>query len=157
MFEGADFEFTPIVREDVWEKFSQGDVRNVSIGISQPTHLAAIERGGAQAIAQAFRDMGEAYEAPKINIELSMGNRKGALADRIRGAVRHFRSQAVRDQTEISSIKAKVKNEDGVTEQLDLLEDILSVKDNLELLDNDPEANYRIKLEALREKMNEWI
>ncbi len=54
-------------------------------------------------------------------------------------------------------MKAKVKQEGEKTEDLDLLEDILSIKDQLELVDNDPEANYRIKLAALREKMREWI
>jgi Family of unknown function (DUF6731) len=88
MIDGADFELTPIVREDIWEKFNQGDVRKISIGISQPTHLAAVERGGAQTIARSFIDMGEAYEAPKINIELSMGHHKGALSDLVRGTVR---------------------------------------------------------------------
>lgn len=157
MIDGADFEFTPIVREDIWEKFNQGDVRKISIGIANPTHLGVVERGGAQSIAQSFRDMGEAYEAPKINIELSMGNRKGALAERVRGMVRHFRTQAVQDQVDISSMKAKIKQQGERAEDLDLLQDILSVKDNLELSDNDPERNYQVKLAALREKMHEWL
>jgi hypothetical protein len=62
-----------------------------------------------------------------------------------------------RDNVEISKMKAKVKQEGEKTEDLDLLEDILSVRDDLELVDNDPEANYRIKLSALREKMREWV
>lgn len=157
MIDGADFEFNPIIRDDIWEKFNQGSVRKISIGIAQPTHLAAVDRGGAQTIAQSFRDMGEAYEAPKINIELSMGNRRGALSERVRGMVRHFRTQAVRDQIEISSMKAKVKQEGEKAEDLDLLQDILSVRDDLQLADNDPEANYRIKLAALRDKMHEWL
>jgi hypothetical protein len=86
-----------------------------------------------------------------------MGHRRGALSELVRGTIRHFRTQAVRDQVEISTMKATIKPEDGAAEDLDLLEDILSVKDNLELRDNDPEANYRIKLEALREKMHEWL
>lgn len=157
MIEGADFEFNPIIREDMWERFNQGNVRKVSIGISQPGNLDAVDRGGAQSIAQAFREMGDAYDAPKINIELSMGNRRGALSERIRAAVRHFRAQAVQDEIVVTTMKAKVKQEGEKAEDLDLLEDILSVKDNLQLADNDPETNYRIKLAALRDKMNEWI
>lgn len=157
LIDGANFELTPIVRQDMWDKFNEGDIRKVSIGIAQPSHLVAVERGGAQAISRSFKDMAEAYEAPKINIELSMGHKKGALAERIRSTVRHFRTQAVRDQVDVTSMKAKVKQEGGRTEDLDLLEDILSVKDNLQLKDNDPETNYRIKLAALREKMHEWL
>jgi hypothetical protein len=157
MVGGAKYELSPIVREDIWDKFNQGIVRKISIAIAQPTHLAAMDRGGAQSVVQSFRDMGEAYAAPNITIDLSMGHRTGGLSERIKNMARYFRTQAVRDQVEVSSMKAKVKQDGEKAEDLDLLEDILSVKDKLELSDNDPEANYRVKLSALRDKMHEWL
>ncbi|RED23232.1 hypothetical protein BJ123_13620 [Rhodopseudomonas thermotolerans] len=54
-------------------------------------------------------------------------------------------------------MKAKVKPEGEKTEDLDLLEDFLSTKEVLQLQDNNPEENYRIKLAALREKMRERL
>lgn len=158
MIDGARFELVPVVREDMWEKFNQGVVRKVSITVSKPTHLETMDRGGAQSIVRSFRDMGEAYEAPSITIDLSMGHhRSGGLSERIKSMARHFRTQLVQDQVDISSMKAKVKQEGEKAEDLDLLEDILSVREKLELSTNDPDTNYRIKLSALRDKMNEWL
>jgi hypothetical protein len=157
MVDGARYELTPIVRTDMWEKFNRGIVRKVSITVAQPTNLAAIERGGAQSVVHSLRDMGEAYEAPNITIDLSMGHRTGGLSERVKNMARHFRTQAVQDQVEVSSMKAKVQQEGEKSEDLDLLQDILSVKDKLELSDNDPDANYRVKLSALRDKMHEWL
>ncbi|MBC9876375.1 hypothetical protein G8O24_03325 [Bradyrhizobium sp. INPA01-394B] len=157
MVDGARFEFQPIVRQDMWEKFNQGIVRKISISVAGPTNLTAMDRGGAQSIVRSFRDMGEAYEAPTITIDLSMGHQSGGLSERIKAMVRHFRAQAVQDQVEISSMKARVRQEGEGTEDLDLLEDILSVRDRLELSVNDPEANYRVKLSALRDQMHAWL
>ncbi|WP_316195371.1 DUF6731 family protein [Bradyrhizobium sp. SZCCHNRI3052] len=157
MIDGANFEFEPIVRNDLWDQFNRSVVRKISIAIAQPTHLQAVDRGGAVAIAQSMKNLGEAYSAPKINIELSMGHSRGGLSETVKSMVRHFRTQAVQDQVEVTAIKARVQQEDDKPEDLDLLEDILATRERLELHDNDPEANYRIKLSALREKMNEWV
>ena len=157
VIEGANFEFEPIVRVDMWDRFNQGAIRKISISISQPEHLDILDRGGAASATRSIRDMAEAYSAPSISIELSMGHRKGGLSPSVRNLVSHFRNETIQDQVEVSSMKAKVKQEGEKTENLDLLEDILSTKEILELLDNDPESNYRIKLAALREKMREWL
>ncbi|WP_147270299.1 MULTISPECIES: hypothetical protein [Rhodopseudomonas] len=157
IIDGAHFEFEPIVRDDMWDRFNQGTVRKVSISISRPDNLGVLERGGAASVTRSMRDMADAYAAPSITIELSMGHRRGGLANAVRSMVRHFRTQAVQDQIEISSMKAKVKPEGEKTEDLDLLEDFLSTKEVLQLQDNNPEENYRIKLAALREKMRERL
>lgn len=157
VIEGARFRLDPIVRDDMWERFNQGAVRKISISISQPDHLEAVERGGAASVSRSMRDMADAYSAPAISIELSMGHRSGSLSNAVRAMVRHFRSEAVQDQVEVTSMKAKVKQEGEKTEDLDLLDDLLSTKEVLELHDNDPEANYRLKVAALRDKMREWL
>lgn len=157
VIDGAHFEFDPIVRDDMWDRFNQGAVRKLSISISQPENLGILERGGAASVTRSMRDMADAYAAPSIAIELSMGHRRGGLANAVRTMVSYFRTQAVQEQIEISAMKAKVKQEGERTEDLDLLEDFLSTKQILHLQDNNPEENYRIKLAALREKMRERL
>jgi hypothetical protein len=157
MIDGADFTLDPIVRTDMWDKFNEGSVRRLSITIASPTNLEEVERGHHVSLIRSMRDMGEAYDAPTITIDLSMGHKSGSLGERVRAMAGYLRRGFEREHVEISKMKAKVKQEGERTEDLDLLEDILSIRDDLELVDNDPEANYRIKLSALREKMREWV
>lgn len=157
MIGGANFSLEPIVRTDMWDKFNEGSVRRLSITIASPAHLDEVERGHHVSLIRSMRDMGDAYDSPNITIDLSMGHRRGSLGARVRGMAEYLRRGFERDDVEISRMKAKVQQDGEKTEDLDLLEDILSVRDHLELVNNDPEANYRIKLAALREKMREWI
>jgi hypothetical protein len=165
MLDDAFFELQPIVRNDMWDQFRQSVVRKISIAIASPRLIQRVDRGGASTAVASFRDMAEAYEAPKIAIEMSMGNRRGGLGESVKALVRHFRQQAVHDHADaraiaadVTKIKARIKADgDEPVEDIDLLDDILSVREHLELLGNDPDANYGIKLEALREAMREWI
>jgi hypothetical protein len=153
---GALFGLEPIVRDDMWERFQAAPVRKLSISVARPTHVERLDRGPAAAATGSIRDMADAYDAPKITIELSMGTKKGGLAEAAKGIVRHFRREAIDDQADVTRMKAKITEDDG-SREIDLLEDILSVKQELALEDNDPDANYDIKVEALRQAMNEWI
>jgi hypothetical protein len=91
--------------------------------------------------------MAEAYEAPTISIEMSMGrHRDGALAESVKGIARHLRQHVVKDQVELTRMRARIRPGDERPEEIDLLEDILSVKNELSLRDNDPDANYALKL-----------
>ena len=89
---------------------------------------------------------------------MSMGDvRKGALGRAVKNVVRHFRGDIAMDGVEVTSMKAKIKEEGERPEEINLLDDILAVRNILELVDNDPETNYAIKLQALREAMREWL
>jgi hypothetical protein len=156
MLETGPYTLTPIVRDDMWDQFQRSAVRKISIAVAQPNNLARLE-GGAASATQAIRQMAEAYEAPSIVVEMSMGHRRGSLSEQAKDLVRRLRGEMVADRANITSLSAKVKNEDGETETIDLLSDILSVKQTLELTDRDHEANFRIKFEALRVSMNEWL
>lgn len=157
MVDGADFALEPIIRTDMWDKFNQGSIRRLAITIASPASLDVVEGEHHASLFRSMRDMGDAYEAPTITIDMSMGHKSGSLGQRVRAAASHLRRSFESDQIEISKMKARVKQEGEKAEDLDLLQDILSVRDNLELVDNDPEANYRIKLSALRDKMSEWV
>jgi hypothetical protein len=166
MLDDAFFELRPIIRNDMWDQFRQSIVRKISIAVASPQLITRVDRGGAAAAISSIKDMAEAYEAPKITIEMSMGNRPGALSESVKQIVRHFRRRAVQehrdvadaDVADVTRMKARIKPGEGEpTEEIDLLDDILAVREELELRDNDPDANYQIKLEALRTAMREWI
>jgi hypothetical protein len=135
MLEGAIFDIRPVVRQDVWDRFQQTPVRKVSISIAGPDDLARLDRGPAASVVSSMKSMAEAYEAPKINIEMSMGHRRdGSLSERIKGAVAFFRGRAIHDGGgAVVSLKAKIKEEGERSEEINLLDDILAVKEVLQL------------------------
>lgn len=155
--DNALFRLNPIVREDMWERFKEAPVRKLAIAIASPTNLESVDKGDAAAALTSFRNMGEAYDSPQITIEMSMGRKSGALSESIKGLVRHIRASVVKEQVDVARMKARIVDEDDKSQDIDLLEDILSVKEELPLKDNDPDANYEIKIEALRKAMNEFI
>lgn len=157
MLEDALFDLEPIVRDDMWEEFRGAAVRKIDIAIASPATLDRVDRGAAAAAVSSIRDMAEAYEAPKIRIEMSMGTRRGSLSEAIKGLVRHMRQQTIQHHADVTKIKARIKSGEERPEEIDLLDDILSVREDLELHERDPDTNYNIKLSALREAMREWI
>lgn len=156
MLDDAQFELAPIVRSDMWEQFKKSAVRKVSIAVAQPASLDAVQPGDQDAVTTAMKNMAEAYEAPKIDISISMGNRPGALSETIKGVVQHFRQRMVTGSAEVTKMSATVKDDDD-SEELNLLDDILSVRQHLALTDRDHDVNYTLKLGALREAMNDWL
>jgi hypothetical protein len=157
MLENAIFDLEPIVRDDMWDEFQRAAVRKVSIAIASPGHLDRVDRGPAAAAVTSIKNMAEAYEAPKIDIVISMGTRKGSLGDQIKGVVGHFRGLLVRGQEDVTKMKARIKLDDERPEDIDLLQDILSVSNELDLPDNNPDLSYTIKQGALTAAMHEWI
>lgn len=101
--------------------------------------------------------MGEAYDAPVITIELSMGQRAGMLSEATKSLVKYFRDKAISGAVDVRKLQATVKDDDAPKDDIDLLEDILSVKKSLPLEDNNPDKNFKIKTAALKEQMNAWI
>ena len=158
MLEDAFFDLEPIVRDDMWDKFRNAQVRKIDISIASPATLDRVDRGGAAPAVTSIRNMAEAYEAPKLRIEMSMGGRRnGALSESVKALVRYVRQQTIQDRVDVTKIKARIKSGEERPEDVDLLDDILSVREELELHDRDPETNYNIKLTSLRGAMREWI
>lgn len=157
MIDGAAFVIEPIVRNDQWSRFNNGPSRKVTIAIASPTDLDDLQRGGAASAASSFRAMGEAYDAPMITIELSMGQRPGMLSEATKSLVKYFRDKAISGTVDVRKLQATVKDEDAPKDDIDLLQDILSVKQALPLEDNNPDKNFKIKTSALKDQMNVWI
>jgi len=157
MLENAIFDLESIVRDDMWDQFRLAAVRKVSIAVASPAKIERVDRGAAASAVSSFKSMAEAYEAPKIMIEMSMGTKKGSLGEAIKAVVQYFRRSMIDGENDVTKLKARIKADDGRPEDIDLLQDILSVRQVLELNDNNPDFNYKVKLRALQEAMNAWI
>jgi hypothetical protein len=146
----AKFYIEPKMDPENWRKFMDGDVRKLRIGVASPDHLGALEDEAAAA-GNTFRELGYVYGAPVITIELSMGRRNGALLDSAKVLASEISRLFRNDEGDIRSLKASVKTQDGMpVEQINLIDEVLSSKHELNLPPNDPDENYEIRKRFLR-------
>lgn len=150
----AIYEIAPMLKKKAWERFDSGDVRKLSIRVANPEQLELAAKAH-QAAADSFRAMGEAYSAPSIKIELSMGGRRaGKLKQSVKGLAKALIDKVNGDGASVESMSA-VAYVDDSREEIDLIEERLKVKDTLPLDDRDPVANYKIKKQFIRKIMHE--
>ena len=139
--------------DDVWARMDQHPLRKLTIGIASPSDLANIENAGSS-VADSFRRMGEAYEAPSITVELSMGHRKGSLGEFAKGAARQIHNLFQQDEVDLRKLGVTVETEEGApNDEINLIEEILARKSELDFPDNDPERSYQLRRDWLIEQM----
>lgn len=153
MFSGANFDVRPKVREDQWRRFNDGATRKLKIRVASPRDLAAVE-GVNQTTTSGIAQLAQTYNAPEITVEVSMGQRKGALSDAARHTVQGLLRLASLNQIDLRGMKATTKTAEGVpSEEIDFLEELVKETDRLELPDNDPARSYEIRKSFIKTAM----
>lgn len=141
--------------EESWRKFNEGEIRKLRIGIASPQHLGNIENEGA-AVRESLRQLGDAYGAPVVTIEVGMGHRKGALDETAKAAARAIWELFQGGEADLRSLKASVKSDEGEpAEDVNLIDEILSRKLDFPSPQNDPDENYRIRSEIVRNALQD--
>lgn len=149
----AVYDFQVRMSDDVWARMDQHPLRKLTIGIASPSDLANIENAGSS-VADSFRLMGEAYEAPSITVELSMGHRKGSLGDIAKGAARQIHNLFQQDEVDLRKLGVTVETEEGMpNDEINLIEEILARKGELDFPNNDPERSYKLRRDWLIAQM----
>jgi hypothetical protein len=137
------FGFTPTMDDDAIARFRAQPLRKVKIKLATPRNLAAIEDAAAPA-AIALRDLGEDYEAPIVTLELSMGHAKGHLAEGAKQMTEGF-LRMLGEGADVRSIVVTPDAGEGVdNEDINLLDQLLSDKDEIASPPNDPDAIYDV-------------
>ena len=150
----AAFLFRPRMNEDSWKRFAQHPVRKITIGIASPADLANIEDAGAS-VGEAIRNMGEAYEAPSITVELGMGRRNGSLSEATKDMMLQLFNMFRDDKLDLRKLRGVVETEDGIpNDEINLLDEVLSKKEEIELPDNDPDVSYKTRRDWLRTQLS---
>jgi len=150
----ASFDYRPKVDESNWLRMQQNPLRKLAITIASPDHLGAIENAGA-AVGDSIRLLGEAYSAPFVTIELGMGRRNGELSAATKEMASQVFALFANDQADVRKMKAVSETEAGErNDEINLIDEILSEKDELALPDNDPDRNYEVRRNFLRDKMH---
>lgn len=153
----ANYTILPMLKPAAWERFNKGEITKLVFRLANPENLGSI--GDAHASAAAgIRAMGEAYDAPSVKVELSMGSgrRHGHLAEAVKGLAKGIVNSAKEGAFGVEALQA-VAYVDDARDEIDLIEERLKVRENLPLDDKDPEKNYKIKKAFLTRKMVEEI
>lgn len=133
-----------------WQKFNASPVRKLRIGIASPQNLGDIENAGAT-VKHSLQQLGEAYSAPVITIEIGMGNRKGSLGEIAKSAASAFAKLWEDGGADLRSLRGWVKEgKDIPSEELDLIDEVLSEKLEFPSPKNDPEKNYELRRDIVK-------
>ena len=117
--------------------------------------MGDIEDEGAP-VGKSFKEFGEAYGAPMITVELSMGHRKGALLESAKGLATGIFNMFSEGDVDLRSLKAKVKTQDDVpTEEINLIDEVLSDRFDVDLPANDPDKNYKVRDDFIKQILAE--
>ncbi len=152
-YAGYTYSITPKMDRENWQKFQNSPVRKLKISISSPTNLGEIEPEGAS-VAHTFRSLGDAFDAPVITIEMGMGNRKGELAPQVKELAKTFWDLFASDDADLRSLRASVKPADGVpAEEINLIDEVLSDRIDVDYPGNNPDVNYSVRAQALKDAL----
>lgn len=150
----AIYSMLPRIDNTAWQKFNGGQTRKLQIRISNPADLSLLE-GPAKAAAESFKSMAEAYGAPSVTIEISMGHKTGFLSSAVTGLAKKFASLGS-SGAYVDKMTAKTIVND-ISEDIDLIEDRVVLKDTLSIDDRDPVKNYIVKKNYLSSEMKKLI
>ena len=151
----AAYNFIPRMRSDAWERMSRSPLRKLSVAIASPAELSEIEDAG-EAVAVAFRNMGRAYDSPTITAELSMGHQRGALGTTVKRMARQLFRKYQDGSVDLRKLRAVLKTEQGKpNDEINLLDEVLSEKGEINLPENDPDRSYRLRKRWIMGKMRE--
>lgn len=153
-WDGASFRLRPIVRSDMWKRFNAGPTRKIELTVASPGSLVNIEDAGA-AVVDAARKLGAAYEAPLLTITLSMGGKSGALGAQVKKMAKSLFETAAAGMLDLRGMKAVADGGEGPNDEINLMEELLTERKELNLPDNDPDESYKTRSKFIKEMLKQ--
>lgn len=142
-----DYRADPIAHQDAWNKYNRGLPTKFEISLAQPQNLAAVE-GEVGSVIESTRTLAEIYDGPIINVEITMGRRKGSLAKKAVDDVIKYFTNGAGGTEDVRKLSATSVNEDG-TEQVNFLNDLLRESREVQVPEGDPDGHYK--------KRRQWL
>jgi hypothetical protein len=141
MVDAGQFTFEPAIDPLALARFHSLPLRKLKVKLARPQQLGALEDDMAAA-GQAFRDLGEVYQAPVVTLEMSMGHYKGQLADGAKQMVEGFLTMAGNNR-DVRGITVTPDSGEGLeNEDINLLDTLLSVKGEVVPASEGPDDVY---------------
>ncbi|WAC24732.1 hypothetical protein [Blastomonas sp. SL216] len=154
MHHAGQFVMEPVMDGDALARFQEQPLRKLKVRLARPQNLDALDDEAAPAGA-AIQAMGEAYEAPEITVELSMGRNKGSLGLAAKAMVEQFlvlfgQGADVRSLHVTPDAGEGLKNED-----INLLDSLLSEKGEVNPASDAPDDVYSATSAFVRLKLDD--
>lgn len=140
--ERALYNFESVPKEGAWEEFEAGTVKWFQVRLALPDQF---DMDADIPMANELNSLANAYQSPYITIKLGMGHKRGNLLDRIKETATELLGRA-----DVEAMKAKTVESGG---EINLMDELLHVKDDIDLTDPDPEANYRVRKDFVRRSL----
>ena len=147
----ADFLLQSRMRTDAWERLDRYPLRKLTIRVGSP---ASLIEDPQRSVSGAFRQLGFQYEAPSITLELSMDRKKGQLGPAVKDMAKAIFQMGQDDQVELKRLDGLISTEEG-SDKFDLLDEVLSTTERVNLPDNDPERSFEVRQDWLAKKMRD--
>lgn len=153
MHHAGQFTMEPVLDAAALARFQAQPLRKLKVKLARPQNLDALDNEAAAAGA-AIQSLGEAYEAPVVTVELSMGHNKGQLGAEAKAMVQRFLGMAANDQ-DVRAISVTPDAGEGVqNEDINLLDSLLSEKGEIAPASDAPDHVYAATSTFVRQRLD---
>lgn len=150
----AQFTIEPKADVRALAHFRARPLKKVRIKLASPQDLRAVE-APMQSAARSFRSLGRDYAAPIVTLEMSVGHEDASLSQEAKRMVEGFVRRAVADDANVRSVRIKPDNGPGIeNREVDLLDALLSVRDEIPNPSNDPQTSYDARRRVVERALN---
>lgn len=153
MVAAGQFTFESALDPDALARFHALPLRKLKVTLARPQQLGELEDEMAAA-GQAFRDLGEVYQAPVVTLEMSMGHHKGQLADGAKQMVEGFLTMAGNNRDVRGITVTPDSGEGQQNEDINLLDTLLSVKGEVMPVSEGPNDVYAASSAFVRAQLD---
>lgn len=150
----GQFVLAPLVDAGALARFRAQPLRKLRVKLARPDNLGELA-GPLATMGDAFRAMGEGYEAPVITIEMSMGHAKGALSEMAKAAVEGMLHLANISDDVRGVFVTPDAGEGMQNEDINLLDSLLSEKGEIGPASEEPDVVYASTSSFVRLKLDE--
>lgn len=149
----AEYNLRPIMRKDAWERFEALPLRKLEVAIAGHPNPHDLENND-QPVWRNAAMIKDAYGADTVRFQISMGHRRGALADAAKDILREAFRRHLNGEDDIRAIKGVMETGDGLpNDEIDLMGALFDVKEDLHFDGDDFPRFYSLRRDLLRAKI----
>lgn len=153
MHNAGQYVFEPVLDAQALARFQAQPLRKLKVKLARPQNLVALDNEMSAAGA-AFQSLGDAYAAPVVTIEMSMGHNKGQLSDGAKTMIAGFLAMAGHN-SDVQAITVTPDAGEGVqNEDINLLDSLLSEKGDLNPASEEPDDVYAATSQFVRLRLD---
>lgn len=147
----ADYDLVPRLRSDAWERLEAFPLRKFEVAIAGHPNPADMNDGN-RAVLENVARMKQAYEANIVRIQVSMGHKKGNLAEAAKSFLRDLFQRYSDGEADIRSLKGVI-SQDEKSDEIDLLGELFDRRETFEITNDNFHLFYEFRRALLQRHM----